>query len=55
MSLSVLDERTFEREMAPLRAIPDYRPKCLLPMDRMGTGDHAGIRQACVVDWPLEG
>ena len=55
VSLSVLDERTFEREMAPLRTIPDNRPKCLLSMDRVGAGDHEGIRQACVVDWLLEG
>ena len=54
VSLSVLDEETFRREMASLRAIPDNRPKYLLTMDRMGVGDHDGIRQECITDWLLK-
>lgn len=54
VSQSVLDERTFEREMSSLRAIPDNRPKRLLTLDRVGVGDHEGIRQECVVDWLLD-
>ena len=54
VSLSVLDENTFSREMAPLKSIPDNRPKTLLTLDRVGLGDYDGIAHMNVIDWLLE-
>ena len=54
VSLSVLDEATLAREMAPLAAIADNRPKTLLTLDRVGLGDYDGIAHANAIDWLLE-
>lgn len=53
VALSVLDEATLERELAPLRSVRDSYPKTLLTLDRIGAADHQGIRQVNVVDWML--
>lgn len=53
VALSVLDESTLARELAPLRAVRDNYPKTLLTLDRVGVGDHGGIRQENVIDWML--
>lgn len=55
VALSVLDESTLSREMTPLKSIPDNRPKTLLTLDRVGTGDYDGIEHANVIDWLLDG
>lgn len=54
VALTVMDERTLARELAPLQAIRDNHPKTLLTMDRIGTGNHDGIRHINLVDWLLD-
>lgn len=54
VALSVLDERTLARELAPLRSIGDDYPKTLLTLDRIGSEDHRGIEQRNLVDWLVE-
>lgn len=51
---SVLDEKTLERELAPLKEIKDNYPKILLTLDNIGNGaNYEGIRQINVIDWLL--
>ena len=51
---SVLDEKTLERELAPLKEIKDNYPKILLTLDDIGNGaNYEGIRQINVIDWLL--
>lgn len=54
VSMSVLDEDTLARELAPLRALSDNYPKTLLTLDRIGVGDIDGIQNKNLVDWLLE-
>lgn len=52
---SVLDEKTLERELAPLKEIKDNYPKILLTLDDIGNGaNYEGIRQINVIDWLLK-
>lgn len=52
---SVLDEKTLERELAPLKEIKDNYPKILLTLDDIGKGaNYEGIRQINVIDWLLK-
>ena len=54
VSASVLDERTLEQELAPLREIKDNYPKTLLTLDDIGNGsNYEGIKQINVIDWLL--
>lgn len=54
VSASVLDEKTLERELAPLKEIKDNYPKILLTFDDIGNGaNYQGIRQINVIDWLL--
>lgn len=55
VSLSVRDENTMNRELAPLQAIQDHYPKYLLTMDNDPEVLHDGIRQIYVLDWLVEG
>lgn len=48
-------QETFEREMAPLRAIRDNYPKTVLTLDRFTPGNYDGIQVLQVTDWLLEG
>ena len=51
---SVLDEKTLERELAPLKEIKDNYPKTLLTLDDIGNGaNYEGIRQVNLIDWLL--
>lgn len=51
---SVFDEKTLERELAPLKEIKDNYPKILLTLDDIGNGaNYEGIRQINVIDWLL--
>lgn len=55
VSLSVLDEKTLKRELAPLEKIDDYHPKFLLTLDRIGSGtNHKGIQHINLLDWLLD-
>jgi predicted AAA+ superfamily ATPase len=54
VSASVLDENTRERELRPLRNIPDQYPKILLTMDEIPrSANYEGIRQIHIIDWLL--
>ena len=53
VALSVDDEVTLERELAPLRAAPGHEPRLLLTLDREPTQSYEGIRRMSVLDWLL--
>ncbi|MDR1563976.1 MAG: ATP-binding protein [Oscillospiraceae bacterium] len=53
VSLSVLDEKVQERELAPLLTVSDNYPKYLLSLDFI-TGDYEGIKQINLIDWLLQ-
>lgn len=46
-------EETFEREMRPLRSIPDNYEKIVLTLDRFSLGNYDGIKVVNVMDWLL--
>lgn len=51
---TMLDESVYERELAPLRMIPDSFPKTILTLDRFRTGTtEDGIRIVNLIDWLL--
>lgn len=55
VSASVLDEKTLQRELAPLQEIKDNYPKTLLTLDDIGNGaNYEGIKQVNIIDWLLE-
>ncbi len=54
VSASIVDEKTFEREARPLRAIDDNYPKTILTMDRLPYPDFNGIKVANIIDYLLE-
>lgn len=52
---SVLDENTWERELAPLQDIRDNYPKTLLTLDDIGNrANYQGIKRKNIIDWLLE-
>ena len=52
VAATVLDAATLERELEPLRKIPDHHPKFLLTLDDYPTeANHDGIRQYNVLQW----
>lgn len=53
VSLSVRDEATLQRELAPLRQINDHYPKYLLTLDPDPLVLHEGIQQIYALDWLL--
>ena len=54
VTASMTDEKTFEREMAPLKTIKDNHPKMILTLDRFTAGNYEGITVENVIDWLLE-
>lgn len=54
VSASLNDEKTFEREIMPLRKINDNHPKFILTLDRYTTGNYDGIKVVNAVDWLLD-
>lgn len=54
VTASLTEQRTFDREFAPLKAIPDNYPKTVLTLDRFSAGNYDGIEAVNVVDWLLE-
>ena len=54
VTASMTDPSTFEREMRPLREIPDTYPKIVLTLDRFSDGDYEGILVRNAIDWLLE-
>lgn len=51
---SILDEKTRERELKSLGAIPDHYPKFILTMDKNIYNDYSGIRVINIIDFLLE-
>ena len=51
VTASLTDEKTFEREITPLRNIQDNYPKTILTLDRFTLGSYEGIEVVSVVDW----
>ncbi len=54
VALTVRDETTIQRELAPLQNISDNYPKFLLTMDNDPVIWHDGIKQQYVLDWLAE-
>ena len=54
VTASLTDESTFNRELAPLKAITDNYPKIVLTLDRFTSGNYDGILVRNAVDWFLE-
>jgi len=54
VALTVRDEQTLKRELAPLTAIRDSNPKYLLTLDQDPATNHNGIQQKSVYDFLLK-
>lgn len=54
VSATILDERTLERELRPLRSIPDNHPKYILTMDEVIVAEYSGIQIKNIIDFFLE-
>jgi len=53
VTASMMEESTFEREMAPLKAIADNYPKTVITLDHYTTGNYEGIQVVDAIDWLL--
>lgn len=51
VSASVRDEKTLQRELAPLQKINDHYPKIILTLDEDPEADYEGIRRINALDW----
>ena len=54
VTASMIDEQTFNREFAPLKAISDNYPKTILTLDRLTLGNYDGIIVKNAIDWFIE-
>lgn len=56
VAATVMDEKTLQRELLPLKKIPDHHRKVLLSLDEIGVpGNYDGIRHLNLIEWLLEG
>lgn len=53
VSKTVMDDETYDREIGPLKSVPDNYEKTILTMDRFGLGNDEGVRIVNVTDWLL--
>lgn len=53
VTASMVEEATFNREMAPLKAISDNYPKTVITLDRYTLGNYKGIQVVNAIDWLL--
>ncbi len=53
VTASMVEESTFEREMAPFKSINDNYPKTIITLDRYTLGNYDGIEVVNAVDWLL--
>lgn len=51
VAATVRDEKTLQRELAPLRKIDDFYPRIILTLDEDPEADYKGIRRINVLDW----
>ena len=49
-----MDEKVKERELAPLKAIPDNYEKTILSMDKTYITDYEGIKFENIIDFLTE-
>lgn len=54
VTASMVEESTFNREITPLRQIPDNYEKIILTLDRFTLGNYEGIKVINVIDWLLD-
>lgn len=54
VTASMVEETTFEREMAPLKAVNDNYPKTIITLDRYTPGNYEGIQVVHAIDWLLD-
>lgn len=54
VTASMTEETTFEREMAPLKAIRDNYPKMVITLDPYTPGNYEGIHVINAIDWLLD-
>lgn len=54
VTASMVEETTFEREMAPLKSIKDNYPKTIITLDRFTPGNYEGIEVVNAIDWLLK-
>ena len=54
VTASMVEKSTFEREMAPLRAINDNYPKTVITLDRYTLGNYDGFEVVNAIDWLLD-
>lgn len=54
VTASMVEESTFDREMAPLKSIADNYPKTIITLDRFTLGNYEGIKVVNAVDWLLD-
>ena len=54
VTASMIEETTFEREMAPFKRINDNYPKTVLTLDRFTLGNYEGIAVVNAIDWLLD-
>ena len=55
VSKTVMDDKTYNREIGPLKSVTDNYEKTILTMDRFGLGNDEGVKIVNVIDWLLEG
>lgn len=53
VSASILDQQTYQREMAPLKAVKDHYPKYIVTLDEIPMGED-GIRQINAIEFLLQ-
>ena len=51
VAATVRDEKTLQRELAPLQNTNDHYPKLILTLDEDSESDYNGIRRINVLDW----
>lgn len=54
VTASMIDQTTFERELAPLRLIKDNYKKVVLTLDKFTLGNYEGIEVINAIDWLLD-
>jgi predicted AAA+ superfamily ATPase len=52
VALTVKEQKTLDRELAPFAKIPDYNERLLITMD-YEKGSHNGVKQVNAIDWLL--
>lgn len=52
VTLTVKEQKTLDRELAPFAKIPDYNERWLITMD-YEKGSHNGVKQVNAIDWLL--